>query len=694
MRVGVVGAIKSGKSTFLNALLGGEYLKRGAGVVTSIVTRIREGRHPVARLVFKSWSDVNQEMSEALALIPAAGALTDGDHFDIRDSEKRAEVRKLLDGLPVEQVINQGSRNLNTALLTCYLGGYDRITEFLASENSEIKYVDDRFFDHWQFVGDDTLAVYLKDLALELDGRNLDSDTEFADCQGSDSPNPMHLAMIQDYLQQAHLIIYLISSRTGLREADIKFLSIIRKMGLIDNVLYVLNTDISEHESLRDLHSLSDRVANELGLMASGPEIYTFSALHKLFGLQPDRLPEKDRLRLEQWNKQTEIVGYSKNEHRRFQTDLDQRLAQKRYRFMVKSQIERHSVILAGMGDWISINRELLSRSGRDATDIVEGIARQQERMGQIKKVIETTAAGAVPEIKRKLNADINRFFDTASGQGTARIVDFVRNYRVDLGKFEDELRTSGFMNTLYLVFQEFKKDLDKTMTDVVYPDVFQFVRREEEEIEKYFRSIYEPYEGIVAQGLADLRNVLDEFGIDSPFDKGMRKQALPGVADVREAAGLKLPAPVTFLQYSAKMRTEAFVHLGFFSALNVFSKAIKKKKRTSPNAQFKALQRSVRRMKKQTEESILFQCKNYRENLKFSYLYKLSEEVSLRLAETLMDRFRAFGDSTAAMSAYLNRQKTDRDNAAEMIKELEIAARSIGEKIAHLREQIEHADS
>jgi len=37
IRVAVVGPIKSGKSTFINSLFKGEYLKRGAGVVTSIV---------------------------------------------------------------------------------------------------------------------------------------------------------------------------------------------------------------------------------------------------------------------------------------------------------------------------------------------------------------------------------------------------------------------------------------------------------------------------------------------------------------------------------------------------------------------------------------------------------------------------------------------------------------------------------
>ena len=64
MRVAVVGPIKSGKSTFLNSMLKGDYLKRGAGVVTSIVTRVRSGDRLSADLYFKSWDEVNAEMEQ------------------------------------------------------------------------------------------------------------------------------------------------------------------------------------------------------------------------------------------------------------------------------------------------------------------------------------------------------------------------------------------------------------------------------------------------------------------------------------------------------------------------------------------------------------------------------------------------------------------------------------------------------
>ncbi|MGA9263545.1 MAG: dynamin family protein [Desulfobacterales bacterium] len=691
LRIAVVGAIKSGKSTFLNALLGGDYLKRGAGVVTSIVTRIRAGKHPKARLIFKSWGEANREIVAALALIPAGNKLADKDQFDIRDTERRTALRSLLDSLPVEQQVSQGARNLNTALLTCYSNGYDRIRDFLSTENAEKILHDGDWHDHWRFVSDDALAVYLKDLELELVSRNLDSDTEFADCQGSDSPNPLHLAMIQDYLQQAHLIIYVVSSRTGVREADIKFLSIIRKMGLIENLLFVVNTDISEHESVNDLQTLAGRVSDELGLIASAPELYTFSALYRLFGEIRESLTEKDQLRLAQWDKQREIVGFSKAEQQRFTRDLEQRLVRKRYQLMLKSQIERHGVILAGVSDWIGINRELLSRSDGDARLMADGIAQQQERISQIKTVVATTIAGAVPKIKKELTTDVNRFFEFPSGACASQTMGFVRDYRVDFAQFQQSLQDNGFLNTLYLVFQEFKLALDTTMTNVVYPEIVQFVRREEEKIQHHIAAIFQPYEGIVDQGLSELRNVLNGFDIDRRPDQHFRPQDLPSVAAVKESAGLKLPPLVAFLGYSTQIKTEAFISLGFFSVTKFFKTVFKRKETGPKGSHVKALQKSVRRMKRLTEDSLQFQFKDYRENLKFTYLFRLLEEVAQRLVETLTDRFQAYGGDTTDISAHFDRQHSDRQHIATLIKDMQITAGDIDDMISRLRQAVEN---
>ena len=116
VRVAVVGAIKSGKSTFTNALFGGDYVKRGAGVVTSIVTRIRRRAPLQARLIFKSWDEVNADIGQAAQMLPALDG-ADAGPLDIRRSGDRRSLSQALAGLGAEQTVSGGRINAGSMLL-------------------------------------------------------------------------------------------------------------------------------------------------------------------------------------------------------------------------------------------------------------------------------------------------------------------------------------------------------------------------------------------------------------------------------------------------------------------------------------------------------------------------------------------------------------------------------------------------
>ena len=169
IRVAVVGTIKSGKSTFINSLFKGEYLKRGAGVVTSIVTRVRSGEKLKARLLFKSWDEINADIDQALALFPSLGWRTENDKFDISDKKERIELQKALTSLGPEHLIANGIRNVNSVLLLSYLKGFEKVKPLISLEVNERQYEDNLFKDHWNFVSDGAMAVYLKDVHLEID---------------------------------------------------------------------------------------------------------------------------------------------------------------------------------------------------------------------------------------------------------------------------------------------------------------------------------------------------------------------------------------------------------------------------------------------------------------------------------------------------------------------------------------------
>ena len=100
-------------------------------------------------------------------------------------------------------------------------------------------------------------------------------------------------------------------------------------------------------------------------------------------------------------------------------------------------------------------------------------------------------------------------------------------------------------------------------MTHTVYPEIVNFVRSEEEKIDQHLRAILEPNGGIVEQGSMDMRNVLNGFKIEGSIEHHLSRFEPPDIDAVKATAGLRLPTLVPFLQYSNRIKTEAFVHAG-----------------------------------------------------------------------------------------------------------------------------------
>ena len=575
LRLAVVGAIKSGKSTFVNSLFEGDYLKRGAGVVTSIVTKIRTGEQLRAKLFFKFWEDINREIQQALALFPALEWEDENQRFEIRRAKERQTLQSALDKLSTDLLFNEGTRNVNSVLLGSYLKGFDRVKDIIASDHLTQEYTAGNFSEHTAFVGDDSLSVYLKDIQLEVDFDGIDRDIEIADCQGSDSPNPLHLAMIQDYLLLTHLIVYVISSRTGVRQADIRFLSLIKKMGIMDNILFVVNCDFSEHGSLQDLQRLTTKVREELALLKPDPQIYTLSALYNLFRAPRLELAERDRLRLAQWRQDETLAEYSDAETRRFKEALERKLGRERYALLLANHLERLGVIATGLRYWIQINREVLSRDTEGALRIVEKIGQHQERVDQIKTMVRSTLEGAIVKIKQTAKTAVDRLFDERHGTVIPRIVSFMREFPVPYEEYDDQLEKAGFAATMFVVFQDFKQALDIYLTETVNPEVVKYVREQEKQIKASLESVIQPYNAMVREALEEYNQAVGDFGIPR-IHSSKQDVTLPELEQVKSIVGLRMPSADAAMRYSAHIKTEAVIHLGFYKLARVFRRLMR----------------------------------------------------------------------------------------------------------------------
>jgi len=688
IRVAIVGPIKSGKSTFLNSIFKGEYVKRGAGVITSIVTRVRRGDHLRAKLLFKSWDEVNAEMEQALVLFPSLSWRSENETMDIRQEKERVELKRALSQLSADQLITRSSRNINNVILSSYLKGYQTANSLVTMENAVRLYDGDRFADHKAFVGNETLAVYLKDVLLEISSGNVESNIEIADCQGSDSSNPLHLAMIQDYLLLTHQIIYVVSSRTGLREADIRFLSMIKNMGILDNIVFVINFDFSEHESIDDLKSLVNRVREELSMIKPDPDIYTFSALYNLFSAHQTSLSDKERLRFEQWSVDGKFTELSNRETVLFESFFYDRLARKRYTLLLKNHIERLSVILSGITDWIVLNRDVLAQDADSMAGALKKISRHQQRLEQIKSTITKTLNGALSEIKKELQRDTHRFFDGQSGNIADDLEHFIHSYTFAPETYQESLKHADFSQILYLIFQEFKQSIDTYITETINPEVIRFLQAREQRIREYFAALIVPFDTMV-------EDVFDEFrgrlGRGELFNEGINPSSHKQ-PKMDAVISLRPPPLVAAMQYSTKIKTEAIMRLGLYRVMGNVSKFFRKSGDRESEQSLRALKDAIRRMKRETGKSVVFHLKDYRENLKFRYLFKLAEAIADGCAETALNRFQAYFSDLSATMAGIGTGQNDKARAVKILDEMDQASRKLNEKLDRIRKQIEEA--
>ncbi len=688
MRIAVVGAIKSGKSTLVNAMLRNDYLKRGAGVITSIVTRVRRGEELKARLYFKSWDEINDDIEQALVLFPSDDWQSNGRRFDIRRSKDRNDLEMALDSLDSELKIARDSLNANSVLLSSYLKGFDTVQAFVQADSIVREFVGEEFSSHRKFVGDDALAVYLKDIQLEITGDALETNIELADCQGSDSPNPLHMAMIQDYLLKANLILYVISSRTGLRQADIQFLSIIKQMGIAENMLFVCNCDFNEHESYADLEQLVDKIKEELSLVLPDPRTFVLSALYHLFGALAADLPQRDKARLEQWGKFTDLATASTDEMQALQDVLETKLTRERSALMLQNQLERMGVVQTGLLNWVRLNRNMLNRDAESAKHLVDRIKSHQGSMVQVQAMIRGTLDGSIQKISSELKREIDRFFDRHSGTVLNAIVGFIRNYHMDLSNYKEPVVDIGFNQTLYLVYQEFKQAVDGYMAEKVNPEIIGFIGGLEDHVKDYFHSVVDPFEAMVRDAVEQYEKSLTQYHLELlPGQWAM--ETVPDMDSIKQAVGLKLPPAAATLRYSAHIKTDAVLRLGAYSLLRLVRKVLKKQTGEEGAEELQALKGGIRRMKRETERSIYEHFKDYQENMKFQYMLRLVKETSSRLYEGLTEHFQVYVSDLENVISSMGSERSDQKAMDDTLKQIEMEIRPLTERLDTLREEI-----
>jgi hypothetical protein len=460
-------------------------------------------------------------------------------------------------------------------------------------------------------------------------------------------------------------------------------------MGILENMLFVVNIDFSEHETLEDLEAVIQKVREEVALIKPDPDVYSFSSLFNLFSVSSVKLAKRDSLRLEQWMAEEDMVTLANNETRRFETSLNTKLTRERFGLLLKNHLERMSVMVSGIERWSGMQKEMLEKDVDGASETIKKMEYHQERMKQMKSLIKSTLNGAAADIMKGQRSDIDRFFNVNSGGVSDQTMTFVKQYAISAEKYRDKLEASGFQKTLYLVFQQFKQALDTFMAETISPEIASFSRKIEERIRTSLESVAGPYHSMAADDIAELRSTIADSGIGSNAIRHDNNNLLDLDA-IKQTTGLALPSSATALQYSAKVRTEAFIRLGLYSAVSLVKKVLKKSPEKEKEEQVRALADGFKLIKRETEKSIHFHFENYRENFKFQYVLKLIDAAAEYLHRVLLEKYQSYDSDLTSMEEMMEKRGSERGDMVDYLEKVIIDAKLIQKSIDTCRNAID----
>ena len=674
LKIAVVGVIKSGKSTLVNSLVGKELVKRGAGVMTSITTRIQKGTKNQANLYFKSWDDINFQLKNALLLFPDDGSSKVNHNFDIRRKKDRKYLKNVYQTLSQDFPVTKDGIHPETLLIRHALHGFNTCKDLVQADRATLSFASKEFDRHKAFTSDPNMAFYIKDVCLDVYGKVIDPNIEIADCQGTDSTDPASLSQVLTYLESSNLIVYCISSRTGVRQSDITFLKQIKNLGLLDNILFVNNCDLTEHENFDDLIKVETNIRDNLEFLEIQPQIFSFSSLYNLFVKLESKLRKKDFSRLKLWQEEKKMVEYCNMKTDEFNSLFKQVINKKRHEFLVSNHLKRLLVMITQLDRRANVFLDLLSSDKLKEEKAFRNLRHLHQNASRLESIVANSIQGAVSGLKDEIESNIKATFVQDEKAILKKAQKYIGTMNLDVEQYRSVAKESGFNQILYLLFQAFKRKLDLYILEAVNPELKRFVEVQEERIISYFQSLFDSYQ-------------IDLFKADqySQFDDTLKLTqqndftASVDINKIRKILGLKLPARIFEAKYTPRIK--ANIITGF--CLQTLSQIVTSiSKRNSVVSFSPGLKKAAEKIKKENQKILKDQFKQYKISLQTNYFLPLIEAATRDFKEKISERFNRYNTFKEEIEHLFSLKHSEKKDQKKKVHTIKQAIASVADEI------------
>lgn len=258
-KIGVFGTFSAGKSSLINALLGGQYLVSSPNPTTAATTELSYGEE--SQITLKSSEQLLDEVNNVLEYYNAS--------YDSLESFINSDLKKIKTQLEKNQL----------AFIDAIEKHYDMYLDML--NEGEVHSVSQEDVKKWS--AEDEYATFVKTVHLNLPLEWLKGKI-IVDSLGLHSNNQRHTNETEQILTSSDLILYVSYFNHSFTDNDKAFIEHMKAMNqLNENQAFkmVINAvDLAENED--DLNAVRDYVADALGQVNLHSEIFSVSSRKSL----------------------------------------------------------------------------------------------------------------------------------------------------------------------------------------------------------------------------------------------------------------------------------------------------------------------------------------------------------------------------------------------------------------------------
>lgn len=688
LRVAVAGSVKSGKSTLVNAVIGQDLLKRGSGIITAFITRVITSEKAGGWIALKSWRQINEEVNASVRMLPLASSEGEPGELDLRDPGHRDRISLLLGRMKSECLQAPGTVDPHFIFLERCLSGFPLVADEINEESNPSAFDAGTILRHQLYVGEENRSVWVRDVELQFPVPWMGERIELADCQGSDSPNPTHFELLQKYLLRSHFILYVIGSRTGLREADFRLLHLLRALRMLPQTIFVLNLDYDAHNDREDIEKNVERVRSELSWIVPDPMLFPFSCLFQLLKQLGDKAPKPERRRMKLWKESKTFAKLGDAGFEAFRKELDGRIRARRSQLVLGSGLSRLEMIATNIQDSVRIRSAVLEQSAFDIRETAEQLRTRHTALQSTLEKLADTIAGLNQNLKLELAGRIDACFDPAHGAIVREAIDLVDTCPGECGGRPAISDYGKLLREYYGFYLQFRRDLTRRLADRVNLRIMELVKGEESLLQESLRQSSRALWGFFEAAIADYRR--DILGTTS------RNIPLPSYPAAEPDFSRMTPPPPfsTFMERGSIIRGILFLKFGLssFSGLLSGIKA-KMQKKTVPDSEEKYLrelfERVVRHIQGEARAELLRATEEFHREFKTAYLFRIVDEGCIFLLREFKERAEMVRVDFSNLLHHSELKGEQRTEAVEVLRKTAQITTAMIEDLADLRRDL-----